>query len=203
MGLFDSFLGKDRAFSDLKRYVGDFEVVEVRDQNGRVRKKARYTGVWTVLRDAGAGTRAKLFAAAAAAFVLMGIYFWLLLLTHAGSGSLLVMAPLLAGLFPGLYLIFGVLSLPFGGQPMRRDQYMRSFIRASRSAAAIDAFVLAGLLLSFVYRAVRKDWLFLPEDWRFIAGCAAVLLLSTGVILILRGIDLTEKENGAYEAKPV
>ena len=201
MGLFDIFLSKDGKFSDLKRYVGDFEVVEVRDKNGKTRKKARYTGVWTVPRDGSPATRAKLFAAAAMAFLLIAIYFWLLLLTHAGSGSLLVMLPLLAGLFPGLYLIFGVLSLPFTGRPMRHDQYMHSFIRASRSATAIAVFVLAGLIMSFIDRAIRGDWLFLPEDFRFIAGCVIILLLSLGLVLILRGIDLTEKENDAFEAK--
>ena len=203
MGLFDGFLSSDSKFSDLKRFVGDFEIIEVKDKNGRMRKKALYTGVWTVLRDAGTATRAKMYAAAATAFVLIAAYIWSLLLTHVGSGSLLVMLPLLAGLFPALYLIFGVLSLPFDGHPMRRDQYMHSFIRASRSAVAIDAFILAGLLGLFIYRSIQGDWLFLPEDWRFIAGCVFILMLSGGIILTLRSIDLTEKENKAYESKPL
>ena len=203
MGLFDGFLSSDSKFSDLKRFVGDFEIIEVKDKNGRMRKKALYTGVWTVLRDAGTATRAKMYAAAATAFVLIVAYIWSLLLTHVGSGSLLVMLPLLAGLFPVLYLLMGVFSLPFRGKPMRRDQYMHSFIRASRSAVGVSAFAFAGLLASFVYRIILGDWLFLPEDWYFIAACAVIGMLSAGTVYFLRSIDLSERENAAFESKPL
>ncbi|MBR3108645.1 MAG: hypothetical protein IKH30_15910 [Clostridia bacterium] len=203
MGLFDGFLSSDSKFSDLKRFVGDFEIIEVKDKNGRMRKKALYTGVWTVLRDAGTATRAKMYAAAATAFVLIAAYIWSLLLTHVGSGSLLVMLPLLAGLFPVLYLLMGVFSLPFRGKPMRRDQYMHSFIRASRSAVGVSAFAFAGLLASFVYRIILGDWLFLPEDWYFIAACAVIGMLSAGTVYFLRSIDLSERENAAFESKPL
>ena len=103
----------------------------------------------------------------------------------------------------GLYLLMGVFSLPFRGAPMRRDQYMHSFIRASRSAVGVSAFVFAGLLASFVYRIILGDWLFLPEDWYFIAACAVIGMLSAGTVYFLRSIDLSERENAAFESKPL
>ncbi len=203
MGLFDIFSEKGKSFSDLKRYIGDFKTVEVRDSRGNLRKKAVYTGVWTVLRDERPSARIKLWAALGMAVALIVIYFRIMLLTHAGSGQMGVMLPLLAGLFPGLYLMMGALSLPFRGKPMRRDQYMHSFIRASRSAVAVAAFVFAGFAASMVYRIIRSDWLFLPEDWVFLAGCALILALCGGIVIVLRSVDLAEKENAAYESKPL
>ena len=203
MGLFETFVGKGKSFSDLKRYVGDFEIVEVKDKRGVPRKKAVYTGAWTVLRNNTPAGRGRLWAAPCMAVLLIAVYGWMLLLTHAGSARLGVMLPLLAGLFPGLYLLMGVCSLPFRGNPMRRDQYMHSFIRASRSAVAVSGFVTAGLLASFVYRAILGDWLFLPEDWHFIAACAVIALLSAGIVFFLRSVDLAERENAAFESKPL
>ena len=203
MGLFDAFAGKGKSFSDLKRYIGDFEIVEVKDKRGVPRKKAVYTGVWTVLRDSTPTGRRKLWIASGMAVLLFAVYGWMLLLTHAGSAHLGVMLPLLAGLFPGLYLLMGVFSLPFRGAPMRRDQYMHSFIRASRSAVGVSAFAFAGLLASFVYRIILGDWQFLPEDWYFIAACAVIGMLSAGIVFFLRSIDLAERENAAFESKPL
>ena len=203
VGLFENFVGKGKSFSDLKRYVGDFEIVEVKDKRGVPRKKAVYAGTWTVLRDNTPAGRRKLWAAPGMAILLIAVYGWMLLLTHAGSAHLGVMLPLLAGLFPGLYLLMGMFSLPFRGNPMRRDQYMHSFIRASRSAVAVAGFVIAGLLASFVYRAILGDWLFLPEDWYFIAACAVIGMLSAGTVYFLRSIDLSERENAAFESKPL
>ena len=203
MGLFEGFGDKARKFSDLNKYVNDFEITEEKDEKGRVRKTARYTGLWTVIRDPSPAVLSRIWAAAGVSVLLLVIYIRMLLLNHAAGGQLFVMLPLLAGLFPGLYLMMGALSLPFRGKPMRRDQYMHSFIRASRSAVAVAAFVFAGFAASMVYRIIRSDWLFLPEDWVFLAGCALILALCGGIVIVLRSVDLAEKENAAYESKPL
>ena len=51
MGLFDSGVEKGRALSDLKKYVGDFKIVETKNAKGKTRRMAVYTGVWTVIRN--------------------------------------------------------------------------------------------------------------------------------------------------------
>ena len=203
MGLFDSFLDKGKNLGDLHRYVGDFKIVEIQDEKGRVRKRALYTGTWTVIRRFSPAVKARLWMALGAAVLLAVIYGRMLLTMHAASGQLLVMLPLLIGLFPGLYLLMGCASLPFRGKPMRRDQYMHSFIRASRSAVAVGAFVLVGLLASFIFRAIQGDWLFLSGDWGFLFSCILILALAAAILTLLRGVDLTERENAAYPGKPL
>ena len=202
MGLFDSLVGKGRGLSDLNRYVDDYKLVEEKDAKGRVRKKAVYVGTWTVLRQP-AAARLRLFLSLGLALALAAAYVRVLLLTHAASGSLPVMLPLLAGLFPLLYLLMGCLSLPFGLKPMRRDQYMHSFIRASRSAAAVGILALAGVIASIIYRAVHGDWMFLREDILFLTLCLLVAGLSGAVIGLLRGVDLAERENASYKNRPL
>ena len=79
---------------------------------------------------------------------------------------------------------------------MRRDQYMHSFIRASRSSAAVLFFQAVGLIASFIYRIAETDWLFLPGDLRFVLSGVSVIAFAGAVILLLRGIEVTERPNG-------
>ena len=201
MGLFDNPLEKGKSFSDLKKYVGDFKIVEEKDARGKLRKTAVYTGIWFVPREKPEKLRLKLWGSLAMAVVLMIAYVRMILLTHASSGQYPVMIPMLIGLFQGMYLMMGVLSLPFRGKPMRRDQYMHSFIRASRSAVAMGVFDLVSLIATMIYRAVKPDWIYLPEDWWYTGLAVAVPLLAIGVIFLLRSVDIDEKPNEAYPGK--
>ena len=202
MGLFSDLTGagKGNPFLNRSKYVNDFKVEEVQDKKGRLRKIAVYIGTWFVPREE-KKAKGVVFTCLALAVATAVLYFRSLLLTHFGSGKLLVMLPLLLGLFPLLYLLMGATELPYRGRPMRRDQYMHSFIRMSRSAVAVSIFAAVGLVALFVFRAVEGDWLFLKEDWRFLilvvlsAGCAVA------IIFLLRGVDLMEKPNSAYDCK--
>ncbi len=109
-----------------------------------------------------------------------------------------VMLPLLLGLLPGLYLGMGATSLPFRGRPMRRDQYMHSFIRMSRSAAAVGVCALVTLAASLIYRAAVGEWLYLAADIRFTVMMALAAALAVGLIFFLRSADVTERENKAF-----
>ena len=201
MGLFDSFLGKERSFSDLKKYVDDFEITEEKDARGRIRETAKYKGQWTVLRETTASVMSRIWMTAGLAALLLAAYIRMLLLTHMASGELLVMLPLLAGLFPALYLGMVVFSLPFRGKPMRRDQYMHGFIRVFRSCVAITVFVLIGQLAVLIFRAVRGDWLYMREDWLFTGLGCLILVFALSIIGLLRSVDLTERPNSFYREK--
>lgn len=192
MGLFDSLVERGQHFSDLNRYVSDYRIVEEKDRKGRVRKKAVYVGAWISIRDFDAGKSRVLWGVLALSILNVLVYGYMALLTHASSGQFWVMLPILAGLFPCLYLMMGATSLPFRGKPMRRDQYMHSFIRVFRSAVAVAAFAAVGLLASLVDRAVRGDWLFLRSDWVFAVSAVACAVLSLLVILLLRTLDVRE-----------
>ena len=198
MGLFDNPLEKGQNLSDRKKYIDDFELVETKDDKGRVRKRAVYRGVWTVLRPPVKKSLYKLWAVLALAVLLAAVYVRMLLLTHLSSGNLLTMLPLLTGLFPGMYMLMGAMSLPFRGRPMRRDQYMHSFIRVSRSAVAIIVCVAVGLIVSLIYRAVNGDWTFFREDRLFIILCLVSAALASGTLTLLRMVDVAELPNEAY-----
>ena len=191
--------GLMRYFTDPGKYVKDFRIEKTTDNKGRIRKKAIYTGTWTVFRDQGSAVQAKLWIVLMLSVVLAGLYVWALLLTHLTSARLEVMVPLLLGLFPLLYLLMGSLSLPFRGKPMRRDQYMHSFIRVSRSCAAISVFTLLGFIITLILRAVWGNWSFFSEDGIFSIFCLLIPLLAICMILLLRSIDITEKENSFFE----
>ncbi len=202
MGLFSDLTGagKGNAFLTRSKYVNDFKVEEVPDRKGRPRKRAVYIGTWFVPRDekkAKAVVWTCLVLAAATAV----LYFSSLLLTHFGSGKLPVVLPLLLGMLPLLYLLLGATELPYRSRPMRRDQYMHSFIRMSRSAVAISVFAAVGLAALFVCRCVAGDWMFRPEDWRFLVLVVLSVLFAALIVLLLRGVDLAEKPNSAYDCK--
>jgi hypothetical protein len=195
MGLFGSFSDTKSKFSDLRKYVDDYEIVEEQMSNGKLKKTVRYKGTWTILREVSSGTFFKLWLTVLMAFALIGVYVYTLTLTHTTSGLYTVMVPLMAGLFPCLYLAMGVLALPFRGKPMRRDQYMHSFIRISRSCTAILIFAFLAELITLIYRMIENDWLYLPADWRFTVSGIILIAAAVAIILILRSIEITEREN--------
>lgn len=198
MGWIDKFTGKGSKLFDRLKYTEDFRLETETDEKGKTRKKAVYIGTWFVIRDYGTADRLRMAGSLLAAAAVMIIQFSMLLLRHAGSGSLFVVLPLAAALFPGMYLLMGAGSLPYRGKPMRRDQYFHGIIRMSRSAVAILAFNTVAALAALIYRTVKNDWLFLKGDWLFLILFGISAVLCAGVIWILRGIDITEKPNESY-----
>ena len=184
-------------FTNPGKYVSDFLIEETADEKGRIRRTAVYTGPWTVFRDPGPSAQRKLWITLLLSVLMTGLYVRAMLLTHLTSARFEVTVPLLLGLFPVLYLMMGALSLPFRGKPMRRDQYMHSFIRVSRSCVAISVFALIPLIITLILRLSCGNWDFFPEDWLFTVFCLFVPVLAAGIILLLRSIDVTEKENAA------
>lgn len=198
MGWIDKFTGNGSRLFDRLKYTEDFRLETETDEKGKTRKKAVYIGTWFVIRDYGTSERLRMAGSLLAAAAVMIIQFSMLLLRHAGSGSLFVVLPLAAALFPGMYLLMGAASLPYRGKPMRRDQYFHSIIRMSRSAVAILAFNTVAALAALIYRIIMDDWLFLKGDWTFLILFVVSAVLCAGVIWILRGIDIAEKPNGSY-----
>lgn len=198
MGWIDKFTGKGSKLFDRLKYTEDFRLETETDDKGKTRKKAVYIGTWFVIRDYGTSDRLRMAGSLLAAAAVMIIQFSMLLVLHAGSGSLFVVLPLAAALFPGMYLLMGAASLPYRGKPMRRDQYFHSIIRMSRSAVAILAFNTVAALAALIYRMIKNDWLFLKGDWTFLILFVISAFLCAGVIWVLRRIDITEKPNGSY-----
>lgn len=205
MGLFNDMtgIGKVKNLSNQTRYVNDYKLVEIPDKKGRFRKKAVYIGTWYLVREWNAETKRQLWGSMVLTVAEAAVYVWMLMLTHLGSGRLLVMLPLLAGIFPVWYMLMGAAVLPYRGKPMRRDQYMHSFIRVSRSTVAVAAFDAVGVAAAFIYRIILNDWMFLAGDWRFLIASFLILILSLLIVIMLRRIDISERENAAFESKPI
>ena len=197
MGIFDGGTETGSGLPRWNHFAEDFELVEETDARGRLRRKARYLGTWQTLRRPEAD-RWKLPAALALSLLCAAALAGAAVLPHTLSGQLTVMLPLLLGLLPALYLLMGAAALPFRGRPMRRDQYMHSFIRVSRSAVAVAAFALVALAAALIVRALDGFWIFLPWDWRLLARELGAAALALGLIFLLRSVDIAERENGAF-----
>ena len=182
-----------------KKYLDDYELVEIHDESGRTKKKIRYTGKWTMLREPDADTRRKLWLAFGLAILLFASQGGLLLLTHRLAAELWVMLPLLTGLLPALYLLMGACTLPFRLRPMRRDQYAYGPVRVTRSAKGVLFCAFAGLFMSFAIRIVRGIWDFGAADILLIVLCLASGALARCIILLMRGITFEERENAAWD----
>ena len=199
MAFFDNLFGKGKTFSDRTRYVNDFKIEEYQNARGKIRRKAIYIGQWTVLREKGGKTLAKLIGAAAFAVLAAAALFNAVLLTHMLSGNLFVMIPLYVALFPTLYLLMGAFSLPYRQKPMRRDQYMHGITRMQRSSVAIMVFIMIGVIAGFIVRIVQKDWLYLKQDTWFLVGCLAAVVFCAGVLFLLGRIDTRECPNETFQ----
>lgn len=194
MGLFSNPLEQKDKFSDTRKYIDDFNMVEETDARGRIHRRAVYRGTWYVLQ--GSAAKLRVWAALGLSVMILAAYGWMLY--SARLRNLLVGLPVLVGLFPCLYLAMGAFSLPFRGRPMRRDQYMHSVIRMSRSSVAIMVCAGLGLAVCLILRIVNADWLFQQSDWLLLALLSADTVLPAALLVLLRNIDITERENAAY-----
>ncbi len=198
MGLFDNPLGKAGSFSDLRKYIDDFEIAEEKDRKGNTHKVAVYKGLWTVLRNWTPTVRFRLWCMTGLSLTTVGLYVWMMLLTHLFSGNHLVVIPLLAGMFPCLYLLMGSFCLPYKGKPMRRDQFMHSFIRISRSCVGICSLTTVSFSVSVILRLIQGNWSFFNEDWYFMILCLVVIVTTLGIISFQRSFEVTERDNSYY-----
>lgn len=203
MGLFSGLPSDGGGIIDRRKYAGDFKTVEITDGKGRPRMRALYTGEWVVLREPVRAQQYKIWAALGLILALAAVYIRLMLLIRPGSGRYQVMAPLLLGLFPLMYMVMGAFDLPLTGKPMRRDQYMHGIIRGCRSGTAIAVCSAVSLTAEVITRAVGGDWAFRPGDVRFLVMTAVLLPMAVGTVLLLRWVDITRRENAFYEAKPL
>lgn len=191
----DQHIKERKSFFDRLKYADDFRIESETDSKGRTKEKAVYIGNWYVFRDFCSSDRWKMIITLVAGVAVMIFQFLQVLQTHVGSGSLFVLLPMAAALFPGLYLLMGAAGLPYKGNPMRRDQYMHSVIRVSRSAVAILSCNTVAFAATFVLRIVTGDWMFLSGDFIYLALFIVSTAFCAGMILLLRSLDITERPN--------
>ena len=179
---------------DHVKYINDYETELVEDAKGRYRKRVKYIGPYIHFNESLKTLRIKFIIADMFAILTALLLVGANRVPHTTGGWLFTMLPLLAALFPGLYLIMGVFSLPMNGKPMQRDRYMHSMIRAFRSSAAIIVFMIVVLISGLVYRLLMSDWEFLKGDIIFMICVIMAAFLSAGLILVLRLVNIDERE---------
>lgn len=201
MGFFSNLTGngKGLSFSDSLKYVSDYKTETVTDDKGRERKRARYIGPWYVITTEPKSSRIRMIVSLVLGVLAAVCHVMLPLQTHYGMNKYPVLVPIVLALFPLMYMLMGLFSLPFSMKPMHRDRNAHSFMRASKSGVAVAAMILVAFIALFVYRIAEGDFLFLAGDWIFTALCVAEIALIIVIIVLLYNIEREEKPNSHHD----
>lgn len=189
----DSFSGISRR-RDYKNSVCDYNTELYRDEKGMLREKAVYIGPMIPFIGDAKTVRRKLFFVMAISVVLVAVVLYAALCEHTTAWWGLTSIAMAVALFPCFALITGIVNLPFSAEPMKRDRYQHSIIRTIKSTAILLAFLLVEVIGETIYRFTHDDWMFLRDDIVFLAVIFAAIALSIGNILVLRSIDVDERE---------
>ena len=141
--------------------------------------------------------RTKLILSAVCGVILAGLLVWSQIFNHSSAWAVYVAVPQAVALFPLLYLLMGLMSLPYDLKPMERPGYMHGIIRVCRSLVAVMVLCGISLIGDFIYRAVAKDWLYLQEDIWYLVILAGILVLGGVILFLLYSIEIAERANHA------
>ena len=199
MGLFGNLTGRGLSFSDSLKYVSDYKTETITDEKGREHKRARYVGPWYIVTTEPKPSRIRMIAALAAGVLAAALHVFITVHSHYGVDKYPVIIPSLFALFPLLYMLMGLCSLPFSLKPMHRDRNAHSFMRASKSSVAVMAMLGVSFIATFVYRIFEGDWWFRPEDWVYIGAVVIEMALLFAVIRLLYNVEREERPNSYYD----
>lgn len=190
-----SFFGNSGEFYKKKdhiQYLDDYEIRYVTDEKGREKKTVVYTGPLIPVTEEKNKLRIKLLSVSVIAVCTVLTVLSAVFTRHVGG--MIAELPLIISLFPCLYLVMGVFLLPFSGKPMKRDAYMHGMIRVFRSCGALTVLMGVVLVSEIVRRIAQQDTLFLRGDIMYIIRIIGALILCVAIILILRSVEIDEKE---------
>jgi hypothetical protein len=190
-----SLFGKPGEFYSKKdhiQYLDDYEIRYVKDEKGREKKEIVYIGPMIPVQEDKKRLRIKL--PCAAVLAVLAVFTVLSAVFTRHVGGLIAELPLIISLFPCLYLIMGIFLLPYSGKPMKRDVYMHGMIRVFRSCGALTVLMGIVLVIEILRRITQQDTLFLRDDVLFIVRIVGAIALSVLIILILRSVEIDEKE---------
>lgn len=201
MGFFSNLTGngKGLGFSDSLKYLKDYKTETVTDEKGRQKKRARYIGPWYFVTTDPKISKIKMTASLVLGVMACVCHIMLPLQKHFGMDKYPVLVPILFALFPLMYLMMGLCSLPFSMKPMHRDRHAHSFMRASKSCVAVALMLAVALIALFIYRIALGDFMFLSGDWIFTGLLAAEIVILIVIIWLLYTVEREEKPNSAYD----
>ncbi|MCR5279788.1 MAG: hypothetical protein K6E19_10160 [Lachnospiraceae bacterium] len=197
MSLFGNF-GELYKKKDHVKFIDNYEVELEEDEKGKYHKKVKYTGPYIPVRTELKSLRPRLIAVALMAFCVVTFLVIATFMKHASVNFVLSELFLAISLFPGLYLIMGLMHLPYSGKPMQRDGYMHGMIRVLNSSGAILVFMGLELVSELLYRLRYADWMFFSEDILFLVIVILAGGISAGIMVIIRSIEVDELELNQY-----
>ena len=194
MSLFGNNFGDFYKKKDHIRYINDYEEELYTDEKGKHHRRAVYIGPYIPIENEISSLRRILAGVVLLALALVTALVAAMFINHTTGWFFLTTIPMAAAAFPALYLVMGVLNLPYSGKPMQRDKYMHGIIRMFRSSGALITIIAVTFVSEFVYRIIYSDWMFLRGDIIFMLLLGAVLIACIGIILLLRAIEVNEIE---------
>lgn len=197
MSLFGNY-GELYKKKDHIKFIDNYEVDLVEDKKGKFHKQVKYIGPYIPVLTELKSLRPRLIAVVLMAFCVVALLVRTTFMKHASVSFVLSEVFLAIALFPGLYLIMGLLHLPYSGKPMQRDGYMHGMIRVLNSSGAIAVFMGLELVSELIFRLRYADWMFFKEDILFLAMVIGAGGLAVGIIAIIRSIEVDELELNAY-----
>lgn len=188
---------KERRFkmlNDSMRFVDDYAVEKYTDEKGRTKEKVVYIGPLLPIRGEAASVHRRAIIAAVISVLQAAALCYCEFLSHTSAWWIPVAIPLAAALFPELYLVMGLFSLPYRCMELKRDSYTRGIIRVFKSAAGAGILTAVSYIADWAYRFINSDFLFLKGDIKYSVCCLFVIGSLIAVILLLRGIEVDERE---------
>ncbi len=193
MSLFGNF-GDLYKKKDHLIYADDYEDELYEDEHGKTRRRVTYIGPYIPVRNDARPLRIIIVGILVLSGLTIAAVVSAMLINHTSAWWFFTSVPMTAAAFPCLYMVMGTLHLPYSGKTIQRDAYMHGIVRMFRSSGAIIALTAITLLSEFVFRIIKKDWMFLNGDKLFLALLAGIILTCLGIIFLLRMIDADEVE---------
>ena len=191
MSLFGNF-GDFYKKKDHIKYADDYADDLYEDENGKTRRRVTYIGPYIPIRNEVRSLRMIIAGILVLTVLTIAAVVSAMLINHTSAWWFFTSVPMTGAAFPCLYLVMGTLHLPYSGKPIQRDAYMHGIVRMFRSCGAIIVLTAITLLSEFVFRIIKKDWMFLSGDKLFLALLAGIILACLGIIFLLRMIDADE-----------
>ncbi len=146
----------------MKKYSEDYDLVETIDDKGRVKRKAVYSGnYYEITVDEESLVKFKKSSLLLLAGILLS-HISVGFINNQGMNQFYVIFPYVIVFFPLMYLISGILSLPWEKRNYIRSEIGLSFDRMKSSSMALITFLGLGIfgeLVFLIFGAKADDYL--------------------------------------------
>lgn len=189
----DSFSGLSRK-RDYESSVNDYNTELYRDEKGKLKERVVYIGPMIPFAEEKKSVRKKLFIITGISILLVVTILFAAFCNHTTAWWGITSIAMACSLLPAFALITGLVNFPYSAQPMRRDRYRHSIIRAMQSTGIELAILFIEIIGETIYRFTHDDWFFLKDDKIFYLVIALAVALCVANLIVLRNIKVDERQ---------